>query len=95
MSDASANALVELHAAASVVLHRTRHTTHDNERERLRRAIIAVMRDNGVQPPADLIGTPAEALAALRAIIARLKALQVNWTDVVAIVNREPAEIVS
>jgi hypothetical protein len=83
-----ADAALDLVAAAAPFLKRNRLVT-DAARERFRSALIALVRVRGGLPPACLVATQAEALDALRAIVARCEALHVPWVDVVAIVNRE------
>jgi hypothetical protein len=80
----SAGALLELHAAAQHFLRR-KNLADAEARERLRRAIAAVLRGRG------RIETPAEALTALRLVLERCEELKVNWTEVVTLVNREYA----
>lgn len=87
----AAACLLELHCAAAPFLRR-RTIKDAADRERLRRAIFAVLHDAGAIVPADLISTDAEALEALRQLIARMKAMNTRWNEVVAIVNREPAD---
>lgn len=83
--------LLELHCSAAPFLHQLART--DEARDRLRRAIVAVLRERGVIVPPSLIATPEEALESLRSIVARCVELKVNWMDVVAIVNRETKEV--
>jgi hypothetical protein len=84
---ASAASLLALHAAAQPFLRRRTHAEAD-ARERLRVALIAVLRERGMAAP-DLVDTPEEALAAFRRLLCRCEELHVNWADIVAVVNRE------
>lgn len=88
----SIDTLLELHCAAAPFLKQLART--DEARDRLRRAIVAVLRERGAIVPPALVATREEALESLRAIVARCIELKVNWMDVVAIVNREERETV-
>lgn len=85
----SAGALLELHAAAQHYLRRRTLGGEAEHRDRLRRALVTVLRQRGAEIPVSLIEQPAEALAALRAVLRRCEELRVNWSDVAALVNRE------
>ncbi|HEY1503203.1 MAG TPA: hypothetical protein VGF92_02825 [Stellaceae bacterium] len=88
----SNDALLELHCAARPFIDR-RSLKDLEARARLRRAIIAVLRQRGAVVPPALINTAEEALDSLRALLRRCDELKVNWTDIVAIVNREEKEL--
>jgi hypothetical protein len=96
MSGVANDTLLELHCAARPFIGsvdgRGRSLKELEARARLRRAIVAVMRERSATVPPGLVSTAEEALESLRAIIARCVELRANWTDVVAIVNRETRE---
>lgn len=78
----SSGALLELHAAAQHFLRRKTHADAE-ARERLRKAVFAVLRGGA------RVETPAEALERLRLVLARCQDLGCHWPDVAALVNRE------
>ncbi|HEY1503434.1 MAG TPA: hypothetical protein VGF92_03990 [Stellaceae bacterium] len=82
--------LLELHCSAAPFLKQLARS--DEARDRLRRAIVMVMRERGAIVPPALIVSADEALDSLRALLRRCEELKVNWTDIVAIVNREERE---
>ena len=81
----SADALLELHAAAGAFLNR-RDLKDEPARRRLRAAIAAVL---CVRRDAVLILDRDAAFDALAAIVARCIELRCDWTEIAAIVNRE------
>lgn len=80
--------LIELHCAAAAFTTR-RSQKDEAARVRLRRAVLAVMRELGAEMPATLVADQAEALEALRRLIQRCSELRCSWPEIVAIVNRE------
>lgn len=87
-SELSADALLELHCACAAFLRR-RAVKEAPDRERLRRALIAILIERGANVMPELIASHGGALAALRGAVARCRELNVNWQEVAAIVNRE------
>ncbi len=88
MSGGEASVLLELHAAAAPFVA-GRDYRHAAARQRLRQALVALLRQHDAPTPAELIDDKVEALTALRRLIQRCADLGVAWPDVVAIVNRD------
>lgn len=78
--------LLELQNAAQPFLSSSQQATK-GRRVRLRDAVVAVVRANGLPPTPPFVATHAEALSGLRLHLARCQALGVPWTAVVALVN--------
>jgi hypothetical protein len=91
MTVASANTLLELHAACQFYLRQRSMKTSD-ERERLRRALRQLFKDRAAEIPPDLARNAGEAFAALREALDCCRKFGVAWDEVVAAVNRETCE---
>lgn len=78
--------LLELQNAAQPFLSASQMATN-GRRARLRHAVVAVAKAQGQAPTPPFVTTHAEALSALRLLLARCQQLGVPWTAVVALVN--------
>jgi hypothetical protein len=78
---------LELVTAAQPFL-RPGHLITAARRQKLREAVLHVIRENGGAAPPDLIATPSEALISLRALLRRCEEIGVPWPDIVVLVNR-------
>jgi hypothetical protein len=88
MSRASADTLLELHAAAQFYL-RKRTQCDATERERLKAALRQLFKDRGAQIPPDLAASAGEAFTILREAVERCRKFGVAWDQVAAAVNNE------
>lgn len=80
---------LDLVVAATPFFRAGTHAPSTERREALRAAVFGIIRQRGAIPPCAVIDTRDQALAVLKALLKRCEELRVNWSDIVAIVNRE------